>query len=161
MYMALLDAGLCSRYKGIYRKVPTQPKGRQTFVEWLDYMELTEGGFPIEYSEENYIKLLSLYTKLLKQNVAVDFIVTEKIPDSDVNVALLGFDVTNDTMFYSILGEVGIESKPFINKQQLNDNLLFNSRVDASNLAKYMNENALLFECDGEYKCVPIYRVSV
>lgn len=159
-YIALLTVDSVDRYRGIYRRPPIFPKKKSLYSKWIDYIELTEGGFPIEYTYSNYNDMLLFYIQLFNEHELVDFIIIENDMNLNIKTDLLGYDVTNSTMFYSILGEINTW-KNILDKSYLNSNGLFNNRDDANLLAKYMNNNISLFECDGLYKSVSISKIIV
>lgn len=143
------DAG----YKGINRMFPLVPHRKEVLEQWKKCLELTNGGFPIEYSESNLRELLSLLDMLKEESISSELIIIDNTV-IDLNTRFSGYDITNDTMFYSFLGEECGITKKCSSLGLLNVNGLFDNKSDADNLAEFANQQH--FENDGKFKSVKI-----
>lgn len=162
MYMAILQRSFNDNdgYKGIYRNYPDIPKSRVAITKWNECLEITNGGMPIAFNWHDYNKLRELTTLLLEEVENVDLILIDNYA-TNIMTVFLGYDITNNTMFYSILGEEDPRKKTYIDFNKLNEFRLFNDRLDAEILLKYINDHYMLFEQDGVHRSIRIAKVII
>ena len=156
MIIALLGEPYLRGYRGIHRKFPCPPKGKKALELWSECLDLTEG-FPIEYTFKNFMKLHDLVSLLHNENILADLILVDRNVDiTNVKTKLLGYDITNNTMFYSILGEKSIFQKNVYKKCTINKFKLLDNASTADSIAEYMNKHMDDFEKEGKYRRISI-----
>ncbi len=156
MIIALLGEPYVKGYRGLYRKFPCAPKEKKSLALWTECLYLTQG-FPIEYNLENFMKLYDLASLLHSENILADLILADRNIDiTNVNTKLLGYDLTNDTVFYSILGEKSLFQKTVYKKWGVNEFKLLANASTADSIAEYMNQHMDDFEKEGKYRGISI-----
>ena len=156
MIIALLGEPYLRGYRGLYRKFPCAPKKKESLALWTECLCLTQG-FPIEYTVESFWKLYNLVSLLHNENIHAELVLTERNVDiTGVNTRFLGYDITNDTMYYSILGEKSSFQKAVYKKWEINEFKLLANSSSADAIAEYMNVHMSDFEEEGKYRSIAI-----
>ncbi len=156
MTIALLGEPYLRGYRGLYRKFPCAPKEKKALDLWSECLYLTQG-FPIEYNLESFMKLYDLVSLLHSENILADLILVDRNVDiTSVKTKLLGYDITNNTMFYSILGEKSLFQKTVYKKCAINEFKLLDNASTADSIAEYMNKHMDDFEKEGKYRRISI-----
>lgn len=156
MVIALLGEPYVKKYRGIYRKFPYAPKEKKALELWTECLYLTQG-FPVEYSLEVFVKLYNLRFLLKSEKIPADLILADRNIDiTNIKTKLLGYDITNDTMFYSILGEKSLFNQTIRNKWGTNEFKLLDNAFAADSIAEYLNEHMDDFEKEGNYRRISI-----
>lgn len=156
MIIALLGEPYLKGYRGLYRKFPCAPKENKALSLWTECLCLTQG-FPIEYNSESFAKLYDLFLLLRSEKIQVDLIIADRNVDiTGVKTKLLGYDITNNTMFYSILGEKSLFQKTVCKKWGTNEFKLLSNVDTADVIAEHMNEHIDDFEKEGKYRRISV-----
>lgn len=156
MIIALLGEPYLRGYRGLYRKFPCAPKEKKALDLWTECLCLTQG-FPIEYNLESFMKLSDLVSLLHSENILADLILADRNVDiTGFKTKLLGYDITNNTMFYSILGEKSLFQKTVYKKWGINEFKLLANASTADSIAEYMNKHIDDFEKEGKYRRISI-----
>ena len=151
MIIALLGEPYLRGYRGLYRKFPCAPKDKKALDLWSECLCLTQG-FPIEYTLERFTKLYDLVFLLHSENILADLILVDRNVDiTGVKTKSLGYDITNNTMYYSILGEKSLFQKTVYKKCAINEFKLLDNASAADSIAEYMNKHMDDFENEGKY----------
>lgn len=151
MYIALLKVKKNDCYRGVNRCFPDVPSTKSTRLKWEECLNITCGGEAVPFDITVFEKFIVLAKLLKKENIGCDLVAID--PDEKIlNCRFIGYDITNDTMMYSVLAEIKHCKQPAIESGVLNNYGLFFNEDAAKKFASYMNNNIMLFESlDGPY----------